>query len=54
MPRISSAGSSVATGRLSEQAPVSADLRIEVAALRRGADPDDAIADADRRLESAS
>jgi GGDEF domain-containing protein len=39
---------------LVDQAPVSADLRIEVAALRRGADPDDAIADADRRLASAS
>ena len=39
---------------VADQAPLPADLRIEVAALRRGADPDDAIADADRRLESAS
>jgi hypothetical protein len=39
---------------LADLAPVSAELRIEVAVLRRGADPDDAIADADRRLASAS
>lgn len=39
---------------LAEDAPVSAELRIEIAVLRRGADPDDAIADADRRLASAS
>ena len=39
---------------LADDAPVSAELRIEIAVLRRGADPDDAIADADRRLASAS
>ena len=39
---------------LADQAPVAAELRMEIAVLRRGADPDDAIADADRRLASAS
>ncbi len=39
---------------LADDAPVAAQLRIEIAVLRRGADPDDAIADADRRLASAS
>lgn len=39
---------------LADDAPVSPELRIEIAVLRRGADPDDAIADADRRLASAS
>ena len=34
--------------------PVPVELRIEIAVLRRGADPDDAIAEADRRLASAS
>ena len=39
---------------LAEDAPVPVELRIEIAVLRRGADPEDAIADADRRLASAS
>jgi Diguanylate cyclase, GGDEF domain len=39
---------------LMDDAPIAADLRIEIAVLRRGADPEDAIADADRRLASAS
>jgi hypothetical protein len=39
---------------LADGAPVAAQLRVEIAVLRRGADPEDAIADADRRLESAS
>lgn len=39
---------------LADDSAVGAELRIEIAVLRRGADPDDAIADADRRLASAS
>jgi diguanylate cyclase with GGDEF domain len=39
---------------LAEETRIPAQLRIEIAVLRRGADPDDAIADADRRLASAS
>ncbi len=39
---------------LADEAPVSAELRVEIAVLRRGADPEDAIAEADRRLASAS
>ena len=39
---------------MADAALVAAELRMEIAVLRRGADPDDAIADADRRLASAS